>query len=898
MKSNELLKGSFLLFCCSLVPANAAIAQNAKPAAIDVVVKEPGTIAQQDIVSSDPQDIISSDTDDVRQLDTVVVTGTRRQGSARGDFAPTFELSEDEITSFAAGDLSELLDSLTPLLGGASGASQEQPLILLNGKRISGFREIRSYPPEALIRVDVLPPETGLEYGVQTNQSVINFVLKTSFQQATGELDSRAPTEGGHIKGEGKFNWLRTDGDVRLSVDVSYTKQTDLLESDRDIQASRTLLGDSVGNVTGIPNGAEIDPALSAIAGETVTLAGAPDSAANQPASLSDFNANTQNITDQSSFRTLIPESDSLSLRASLSNTIFEDVSATLNGDLSFTKSTSLRGLPSGTLMLPSSSSFSPFDSDVLVERAFTELGPLEQESERMAASLGVHLNGHLYDWNWTLNGNYQHSSGDNSSQTGIDASRLQATVDDGSANPFGLIDQTNVDPLVVASSSSSNAFSSNFTLSNTPFSLPAGPFRVSLNGDVRHTNQTSSRSESQTDIKSSLTSGAAALSVSVPILAEGQTPVPIGDLSLFAGVGLNAQDDVEPTNRYNVGLNWRPRNQIQVTISLERAELAAGLDSSDVPVVRTFNNRVFDFVTNETLDDVTIVTGGRTELKDSVSRNFRANIGYQSTLVKGLRLGAQYSDRRIENEISSFPDLTPSTEAAFPDRFIRNTSGRLIEIDSRPVNYDERRSRSVGYNFNFRKAFGGNKANQRPRGALDRSSAGQSAGPRSFNPQMARQGQNGPTLGLSFSHNYVLESSLTIAPELPTLDLLSGDSVSSSGLARHNVNAQARLSYKQFTGVLDYRWQSSRETNTGTGILDFSDLGKFNFRAVWKLSNSSANAKNSFFSNSRVQLNIENLFNERQEVVDEMGETPLGFQPDLLDPLGRTVSLSFRTQF
>ena len=157
-------------------------------------------------------------------------------------------------------------------------------------------------------------------------------------------------------------------------------------------------------------------------------------------------------------------------------------------------------------------------------------------------------------------------------------------------------------------------------------------------------------------------------------------------------------------------GLTGGLRNQIQVTISLERAELAAGLDSSDVPVVRTFNNRVFDFVTNETLDDVTIVTGGRTELKDSVSRNFRANIGYQSTLVKGLRLGAQYSDRRIENEISSFPDLTPSTEAAFPDRFIRNTSGRLIEIDSRPVNYDERRSRSVGYNFNFRKALGGTR--------------------------------------------------------------------------------------------------------------------------------------------------------------------------------------------
>ena len=547
---------------------------------------------------------------------------------------------------------------------------------------------------------------------------------------------------------------------------------------------------------------------------------------------------------------------------------------------------------------MPSDSSSSPFSSDVLVERAFTELGPLEQESESISASLGLNLNGYFHDWNWTFNGIYQHSTSDNSSQTGIDASRLQAAVDDGSANPFGRIDQANVDPLVVASSSSSNAFSSNFMLSNSPFSLPAGPFRVTLNGSARHTDQTSSRADSQTDIQSSLTSGSGTVTLSAPIMAEGKTPAPIGNLNLFASVGVNAQDNVDPTSRYNLGLNWRPQDQIQVNAVLERAEAAAGLDTSDQPIVRTFNNRVFDFTTNETLDDVTIITGGPTDLQDSSSQSFRVNIGYQSSLLPGLRLGAQYNDRRIENEISSFPDLTPSTEAAFPDRFIRDTSGQLIEIDSRPINYDERRSRTVGYNFNFRKAFGGSKSNQRPSGANGPSSAGQSARPGSFDPRMMRQGQGGPTLGLSFSHNYELESSLTIAPELPTLDLLSGDSVSSSGLARHNVNAQARLTYKQFTTVLDYRWQSSRQTNTGAGSLNFGDLGKFNLRAVWRLSGGSTGADKPFFTNSRVELSVNNLFNERQEVIDEMGETPLGFQPDLLDPLGRTVSLSFRTQF
>ena len=890
MKSNEFLKGSFLLFCCSLASTNAAAALDAELPAIDVVEKDQESVAQQDSTSSE--------VDEVRQLGTVVVTGSRIRGRARGEFAPTFELSEDEISSFAAGDLSELLDSLTPLLGGASGSGQERPLILLNGKRISGFREISSYPPEALIRVDVLPPETALEYGVQTNQSVINFVLKTSFQKATAELDSRAPTEGGQVQGEGKINWLRTDGDVRFSVDISYSKQTELLESDRDIQASHALLGDSVGNVTGIPDGAEIDPELSLFAGETVTIAGAPDIAADQPISLSDFNSNAQNTTDQSPFRTLIPERETLSLRTSLSNTIFEDVSATVSGDLNFVKSTSQRGLSSGTLLLPSSSAFSPFNSDVFVERAFTDLGALEQESESMSASLSLNLGGHIDDWDWTLNTNYQHSTNDNASQTGVDPSRLQVAIDDGIANPFGQIAQADVEPVFVASNSSSNAFTSNFTLSNSPFSLPAGPVRLTLNGDARHTDQTSSLAENQSEINSSLTSGAAAISAAAPILAEGKTPAPIGDLSLFANVGVNFQEDVKPTNRYNLGLNWRPQDQMQVTVSIERAELAAGLDSADIPIVRTFNNRVFDFATNETLDDVTIVTGGQTELKDSISESLRASVSYQPAFVKGLRASAQYNDRRIENEISNFPDLTPSIEAAFPDRFIRDTSGRLTEIDSRPVNYDERRSRTFGYSINFRKSFGESDENQRSRGSFDRSSAGQNVGPRSFDRKAMGAKQNKTSLGLSFSHTYVLESSLSIATELPTLDLLSGDSISSTGLARHNISAQARLKHKQFTGVLDYKWQSSRETNTGTGSLNFDDFGSFNFRGTWRLSNAAEDAESTVFTNSRVQLKIDNLFNEHQYVVDDRGETPLAFQPDLLDSLGRTISLSFRTQF
>jgi outer membrane receptor protein involved in Fe transport len=44
-----------------------------------------------------------------------------------------------------------------------------------------------------------------------------------------------------------------------------------------------------------------------------------------------------------------------------------------------------------------------------------------------------------------------------------------------------------------------------------------------------------------------------------------------------------------------------------------------------------------------------------------------------------------------------------------------------------------------------------------------------------------------------------------------------------------------------------------------------------------------------------RVSLTVANLLNDRQQVRDASGKTPLIYQPAYLDPLGRTVSLSLR---
>ncbi len=45
----------------------------------------------------------------------------------------------------------------------------------------------------------------------------------------------------------------------------------------------------------------------------------------------------------------------------------------------------------------------------------------------------------------------------------------------------------------------------------------------------------------------------------------------------------------------------------------------------------------------------------------------------------------------------------------------------------------------------------------------------------------------------------------------------------------------------------------------------------------------------------ARVSVGVENIFDQRLKVRDGLGETPLSYQPDYLDPLGRTFRISLR---
>ena len=76
---------------------------------------------------------------------------------------------------------------------------------------------------------------------------------------------------------------------------------------------------------------------------------------------------------------------------------------------------------------------------------------------------------------------------------------------------------------------------------------------------------------------------------------------------------------------------------------------------------------------------------------------------------------------------------------------------------------------------------------------------------------------------------------------------------------------------------------------------LEFSDFTTVNLRLFADLGAQPMAREHTWMRGARATLSIDNLFDERQEVRSSAGTTPISYQPDLMDPVGRTVRLTLR---
>ena len=219
--------------------------------------------------------------DDTGDEEEIVVTGARPRGSVVGDIPPENTLDARDVRATGATSISELLDALAPQIGSSRGRGGEAPVLLLNGQRISGFRELRDIPTEAIQRVEILPEEVALKYGYRADQKVVNIVLRQRFRSTTAQVggglsdrrrlcerqrrrhpvprpESGRTTLNLHASG----NSLLTEAERNIQLDPTQTIGTaqqelaarSLVARNRDVRASATINRTVFGNVSGTLN--------------------------------------------------------------------------------------------------------------------------------------------------------------------------------------------------------------------------------------------------------------------------------------------------------------------------------------------------------------------------------------------------------------------------------------------------------------------------------------------------------------------------------------------------------------------------------------------------------------------------------------------------------------------
>lgn len=831
--------------------------------------------------------------DETLDNDDIIVTAERLRGSVITEVPPIVELDANDVASYGVSSIEDLLGELTSQTTSNRGRSSGRPIVLINGQRTSGFREIRDLPPEAIKSVQVFPEEVALQYGYAPDERVINFILLDNYTGFSAEAEFGVPTQGDQNKSELESTLTRIGENSRLNINVEYERQSAITEAERDI--------------------------IQDTDGDAVNLG---------------------------VFRTLSAPTDNVELNTNYSRTFKNGTTLSFNGGYVYDKSRALLGLTSGILDIPATSPFAQSANDESLFRYFTQFGPLRKTVETNTIQGGAALNGTLSSWRWSLTADYAREQINTATDNSGDLSALQAAIDNGTADPFASdFGALLSSPITDEARSISNTLDSIATLSGTVLNLPSGSITTTLRAGY---NRQDLDSRDTTDGVTTLSNLGrdnfnAGFNIDIPIAKENIDVVEaIGELSINGNLGYSELSDFGGLVEFGFGLNWEPFDGLVFTASAIGEEAAPTIQQLGNPIIITPNVTTFDFTNGETVL-ASITTGGNLALPAEKRRDLKLAVNYSPKWFDDISFLAEYIRNNSKNVASDFPLLTEEIEAAFPDRVTRDISGRLIAIDQRPVNYSNVRSESIRYGFDFSKRFGQQRGRGGPPGAgpgrggrpgggasedgarparADASpppdgeappegrpppeapSQANQANARSGGPRGGGRagGRRGGRWRLSAFHTVHLDERVLIRPGVEELDLLNGSAIGSTGgQPRHEFELEGGW----FNNGIGFRVRGEHQTATRvnggltSSDLRFSDLTTLNLRMFINLDDrGNLTEKFKVLKGSRIAFRVDNVFDDIQDVRDSDGLVPLSYQQGFVDPIGRYVEVSFRKRF
>lgn len=825
-------------------------------------------------------------------IDEVTVLARRIDLSVSGGLVPENTFDEGAIRALATSSLDELLDELSPELTSGRGGSDGRPAYLVNGRRISNFREVRSYPPEAVDRIEIFPEEVAVRHGFRPDRKVVNIVLKEHFRSLELEGEAHAPRSGAGETFEASIERLRIAGARRFNLELGIVSEQAIHESERElVVATRGRPFSVEGNVSAL-DGGELDPALSALAGETVTAASLPETDPGTPLTLEALlpTANAPLVTDVRPARTLRPEARRVDLAASIRQPFGETLALTVTGTLQHLRRTSELGLPGYTLDVSPDNSFSPFASSVLLDRLDASAGPLERRDETLDAALDVTVNGALGRWQWSWLTELQRTQRETDTDVGLDATDVDPLED-----PFA---ELGLDRIVDVREATNGYVSSQLVANSSFGALPGGPVSVSTALRYELTDLSTRTEGAGVSREDGIDRGRMEF--------RGSLDAPLLDSDGFGRVGANLNgelielSDFGALSSIGAGLTWRPNQAVRLIASYAIEESAPGIGQLGDPVISTPNQRVFDFASGESAT-IDRLSGGNPDLRATRRTTSRIALRLEPFERFDLALNADLSLSELDDPVIGFPAPSEEIEAAFPSRFLREADGTLARLDARPINVEEAREAELRWGLRYTRRMGNEsrsrEGSRRSSGDRARGDEGRRGG---GGPGRGGRGDQGGRLAVSLRHVWLLEDELRLAPGLEPIDYV-GRSVGgrARGGAAHRVSLRTSFSYRSMGARMRLDWQSgtnSLPTADGIVALRTSDLATLDVRLFRTfLPRDAVTQKLPWLRGARLTLGADNLFGEKLRVEDANGAVPAGSSADELDPLGRVVYVELR---
>ncbi len=485
----------------------------------------------------------------------------------------------------------------------------------------------------------------------------------------------------------------------------------------------------------------------------------------------------------------------------------------------------------------------------------------LRQRNTTTTAHIAGRLNGMAGELNWTAAAAYDQTNTSTGGAAGVDAAGGLAFLD-----AHSRLDNVAVDSSV-----------------GGPFlQLPAGRPFVSADFNAHledFDTETELTDTSTAGTHLSRTTAQLRLFTYLPLTSRSAGVLPaLGNLGARLNFSVQEVSNFGALTAGGFGMNWNPVKPVSLNAAFNTTRTAPTEQNLLAPTVITPDVQTFDFVTAQTAY-VTTITGGNPDLRSAETQGTTLGL-YIAPFEDRYTFRATYLRRRILDGIGSLPPASEAVELAFPDRFVRDSVGNLIEIDTRPVNLARAEKDSVNYGFTLIP----------------------------FNGPPSPKAPPAPRLVITLFDTWYLRDTLLVRQGVPELDMLNGAPTSATTgsvattQSRHALDLRANYMYRGLGVEVKTAWHSATEVDGGTAgtasTLYFSALTTTNLRLFTFLSDLPLTTQHPWAKGLRIDLGVTNVLNAHQKVHDATGATPVGFEPGYVDPLGRVVTLSVRKVF